>query len=101
MVNACQIGLDGDHYGFSDLVLYREDVLHVQFTIVAVGPQMTPVGGVNQLCGDSQARAGSPNATFEDEVDAEVFRDFADVGRPVLEEERGRARDHAQTVQPG
>ena len=46
-----------------DLILNREDVRH--FAVVALGPEMVSVGGLDQLRGDADAVTGAAHAAFQ------------------------------------
>jgi hypothetical protein len=69
--------------------------------VVKVTRRRGAVGCVDQLHGDPQTVAGSPDAPLENRSHAELRSDRSDVGRLSLEEENGRARDHLKPLDPG
>src|SRR6185503_3150039 len=60
-----------------DLVLNRENVCEV--AIVAFRPHMSARGGIDQLCGDSDAVARAADRTFQHRADAKLASDRTDV----------------------
>ncbi len=72
--------------GSGDLVLNREDVLHL--AVVALGPEVVPVGDVDQLRRHAQTVARLPHAAFEDGLDVQSLPDGPNVRRGALELKR-------------
>ena len=65
-----------------DLVLHREDVDEV--TVVALGPDVLPGFGLDQLSGDADAVAGFPQAAFEHITHTELAPDLLHIDRPTF-----------------
>jgi len=74
----------GDASG--DLVLDREDVLHVP--LVLLGPEPIAVVDVDEPGGHPHSIAGFPHASLENRSDVELVADLPDVHRRSLELER-------------
>ena len=62
-----------------DFVLDREDV--GQVAVVALGPEMPAVAGIDELRGDAHAVAGAADRAFEHRAHAKLAADGADVDR--------------------
>ena len=58
----------------SDFVLNDEDV--GQVTIIAIGPDVAVVLSIDELSRDPHTRAGLADTSFDNEINAEAFRDF-------------------------
>ena len=56
-LGAGQIGGDGIQHGARELILNLEEVAQFQFAIVALRPDLTAVGGVDQLRRDAEPSA--------------------------------------------
>jgi hypothetical protein len=80
--------------GTGNLILDVKDVLHL--TVVALGPQLEAIPGVNELHGDANPVAGSTNAALEHVRYPQHHSDLADLGRLALERKRRRAGRHPQ-----
>ena len=76
------------------LVLDGEDVLEA--AIVALGPDVMPIGCVDELRGDANAVPGFAHAAFEHVAHAKFAADLAHVDRLALVGERRVARDDEQ-----
>ena len=57
-----------------DFVLDSKDI--GQIAIVAIGPDMTVVFAIDELCRDSHTRARLSNTSFENKINVEVLRHF-------------------------
>src|SRR5499427_822225 len=77
-----------------DPVLKREHVVEV--ALETVGPDMTAVQAVDQLCRQSYAIAGLAHAPFQHMPHAEYSPDFADVPGLSLEHKTRIASDDQQ-----
>ena len=82
-----------------DLVLHGEDV--VELAVVPFRPELVAAGGVDELCGDTEARAGGAHAALEHGGDTELATDFADVTRVPLELEGQSARGNPHALERG
>src|SRR6185295_3745972 len=81
--------------GLRDLILYREDVRGL--AVVALGPEVKPIGDLDQLRGDSDAVTRPANTSFENMPDVEPPADLSEFDVLSAEEERGRAAGDLQT----
>ena len=79
-----------------DLVLQLEDIAHL--AVVALGPHLIAVGGVDELHRDAQPVTGPPDAALEHAVDAKRLGDRRRFDRLALEREGRRARGDLQRV---
>src|ERR1700685_4210191 len=77
--------------GQRDFILDGEDVRHLP--VVALRPEMTPIGSGDQLGDDANPAARTPYATFENIRNTERLGDFADVFLFASEGEGGSSRD--------
>src|SRR6516225_10025599 len=84
------------HDGFGDFVLNRKNVF--QFAIVALGPQIVTVRGVDKLRSDPEPLAGAANASFEDSFDVELTSDLPDVQFAAAEAKRRSAGSHTKAA---
>ena len=94
-----EVGLDGSDNVAGDLILHGEDV--AQLAVVPLGPDMLASRGVDELTGDTNSPAGSPDAALEDVTDAEFLGDPADVHGSSLVGEGRVARDDEEPAQAG
>src|SRR5207244_4052874 len=94
------------HLGREDRRLYgadhalRDAVLQVEHlgkrAVIALRPDVSACGGVDELARDAYLVAGAPDAALEGVADPELAADLLDVDGPVLVDEAGIARDHEQ-----
>src|ERR1051325_1585509 len=69
--------------GARDLFLHREDI--VDLALIAVGPDVARILGVDQIRCDAHASARPTNAALEDDPCLELARDLSNVARDALE----------------
>jgi hypothetical protein len=74
-----------------DFFLNGEHVFHL--TVIALGPDGMARAAFDELRGDTQAIAGSPDGPFEDVHGAELFADLRCGDRLVAEGKHFRARE--------
>src|SRR5215469_5380899 len=60
-----------------DLILHREHVRHL--AVIALGPEMIAILGVDKLRGHTNPAATPPHTAFQDCPDMERLRDLSDV----------------------
>ena len=72
-----------------------------QIELIAVGPEVVPAPGVDQLGGDAHFAAIGPHAAFEHRAGAQRPADPAHVPALAAELERRSAGSHTQARQPG
>ena len=87
----------GGDNGPRDLVLDREDVLHV--AVIALRPEMGPGLRVDQLDGYAHTVHRAPDTALHNVLDAQIAADLADVDRLVLECEGRVPGDHEERLE--
>ncbi len=97
-LRALQAGLDDADDLVGDLVLQVENVF--QRAVVAVGPQMRPGRGLDQLRRDAHPVARLAHASFQDIAHAELTPDLSHIDGSALVGEARIARDHEQPFDP-
>ena len=88
--------LDPGRDGARHLALQREHVLQV--ALVALGPELRLVAGLDQLGGDADPAGVVADAALDDVVHAQVAPDRGDVAARALVPHRRGARDHRQAL---
>jgi len=81
-----------------DIVLKFQDVLHI--AVEAVGPEMRPVGGVDQLRGDAHATACLAHGAFEHITHAEFAPDLLHIDGAAFVGEARIAGDDEEPFDP-
>jgi hypothetical protein len=84
-------------YGLGDFFLDRKYV--VQVAVIALGPQLIAVAGVDELHRDAQTVAGLADASFEHCSNLELVADLPDIDCPAPELKRGAARGDAEAFE--
>ena len=89
-----QLHPQGEGHVPRDAVLHREDV--AQLARIGLRPQMGPVFGTDQLCGDAQLTPVAAYAAFQQIRHVQRTADRTQVVVPAPERGTGRATHHAQ-----
>ena len=82
-----------------DIVLKLQDGLHI--AVEAIGPEMGPVRGVDELCGDAHPAAALAHRTFEHITDPELAPDLLHVDGLVLVRKARIASDDEEPADAG
>jgi hypothetical protein len=91
-----QLDAQGQHDFTRDLVLDVEHVAHQP--VIALGPDMVPGRGIDELRRDAEPVGAAANAAFEHVAHAKLARDLPHVDRFALVSEARIARDHQEAA---
>ncbi len=97
ILGGVELRLDRRDDGLGDFVLHGEHVGEI--AVVALRPEVTAGGHVDELGRDADVVAVLAHAAFDDVADAELFADLLVVDGFLLVDERGIPRDHIEPAQ--
>ena len=97
ILGGVELRLDRRDDGLGDFVLHGEHVGEI--AVVALRPEVTAGGHVDELGGDADVVAVLAHAAFDDVADAELLADLLVVDGFLLVDERGIPRDHIEPAQ--
>ena len=97
ILGGIELRLDRRDHGLGDFVLHGEHVGEI--AVVALRPEVTAGGDVDELGGDAHMVAVLAHAAFDDIADAELLADLLVMDGFALVDERGIPRDHIEPAQ--